>query len=144
MMKKLQQMQEETDNLELLQKQVEEEMSKSTNSKEEADRRSVFIGNVDYLTQPEELQQLFSSCGTINRVTILCDKYTGHPRGCAYIEFAEESSIENALLLNEHLFRSRPLKIVAKRTNMPGMAKGSRRPGRRFRRGRRPYYHPYS
>ncbi len=36
---------------------------------------------VDYSTTPEELQEFFSACGTVNRVTILCDKFTGHPKG---------------------------------------------------------------
>ncbi len=65
-----------------------------------ADSRSIYIGNVrsnspqyarrysphgarqvDYAATPEEIQQHFQACGTINRVTILCDKFTGHPKG---------------------------------------------------------------
>lgn len=49
--------------------------------REEVDSRSIYVGNVDYGATPEELQQHFQSCGTINRVTILCDKFTGHPKG---------------------------------------------------------------
>ena len=48
------------------------------------DHRSIYVGNVDYSSSPEELQAHFQSCGTINRVTILCDKYTGHPKGYAH------------------------------------------------------------
>ena len=36
---------------------------------------------VDYGATPEEIQGHFQACGTINRVTILCDKFTGHPKG---------------------------------------------------------------
>ena len=50
-------------------------------SKEDIDSRSVFIGNVDYGASPEEIQAHFQSCGSINRVTILLDKFTGHPKG---------------------------------------------------------------
>lgn len=39
-----------------------------------------FVGQVDYEVTPEELQAHFASCGTINRVTILCDKF-GQPKG---------------------------------------------------------------
>lgn len=64
-----------------------------------ADNRSVYVGNVsqiitlfeflslifmwkvDYSATPEEIQMHFQACGTINRVTILCDKFTGHPKG---------------------------------------------------------------
>eukprot|EP00916_Digyalum_oweni_P013672 GHVL01022443.1.p1 GENE.GHVL01022443.1~~GHVL01022443.1.p1 ORF type:complete len:138 (+),score=21.25 GHVL01022443.1:44-457(+) len=50
-------------------------------STEDTDRRSVYVGQVDYSTTPEELQEHFKSCGTINRITILVDKFTGHPKG---------------------------------------------------------------
>jgi polyadenylate-binding protein 2 len=36
---------------------------------------------VDYGATPEELQAHFQAVGTINRITILCDKFTGHPKG---------------------------------------------------------------
>jgi polyadenylate-binding protein 2 len=50
-------------------------------SREDIDSRSVFVGNVDYGASPEEIQTHFQSCGSINRVTILLDKFTGHPKG---------------------------------------------------------------
>jgi polyadenylate-binding protein 2 len=50
-------------------------------SKEDIDSRSVFVGNVDYSATPEEIQTHFKSCGSINRVTILLDKFSGQPKG---------------------------------------------------------------
>lgn len=101
----------------------------------EADSRSIYVGNVDYGATPEEIQQHFQSCGTINLVTILCDKFTGHPKGYAYVEFAEPSFVENALVLNESLFRGRLLSVRPKRTNIPGMSARGRGRGRGFRGG---------
>lgn len=49
--------------------------------REELDSRSVHVSGVDYHATPEELQNHFQSCGTINRVTIICDKYTQNPKG---------------------------------------------------------------
>lgn len=50
--------------------------------REDVDARSVFVGNVDYGATPEEIQSHFSNGpGSINRVTILLDKFTGHPKG---------------------------------------------------------------
>ena len=49
--------------------------------KEDIDSRSIFVGNVDYSATPEEIQTHFGSCGNIHRVTILLDKFTGHPKG---------------------------------------------------------------
>ncbi|WFD40485.1 uncharacterized protein MJAP1_003471 [Malassezia japonica] len=103
----------------------------------EIDGRSVYVGNVDYGATPEEIQQHFQSCGTINRVTILCDKFTGHPKGFAYVEFADPSFVENASVLNESLFRGRLLKVTPKRTNVPGLSARGRGRGRGSRgRGR--------
>ena len=52
--------------------------------KEDVDARSIFVGNVDYGASPEEIQAHFQSCGSINRVTILLDKFTGHPKGYVF------------------------------------------------------------
>lgn len=50
--------------------------------REDVDGRSVFVGNVDYSATPEEIQTHFNQGGgSINRVTILLDKFTGHPKG---------------------------------------------------------------
>ncbi|KAG2077638.1 RNA-binding domain-containing protein [Suillus decipiens] len=77
-----------------------------------ADGRSVFVGNVDYGATPEEIQAHFQACGTINRVTILCDKFTGHPKGFAYVEFAELEHIDAALAMDNSLFRGRLIKLT--------------------------------
>jgi len=112
----------------------------------EVDSRSVHVSNVDYSTTPEELLDHFNSCGTINRGTIICDKYTGNPKGFAYIEFQEVNSVANALLLSESAFRERELKVTAKRTNKPGKGKG-RGKGKgkgKYGRGRKGgWYSPY-
>ncbi|NWS72334.1 EPAB2 protein, partial [Crotophaga sulcirostris] len=88
----------------------------------EADQRSVYVGNVDYGGTAEELESHFNSCGEINRVTILCDKFSGHPKGYAYIEFEEKSSVNAAVELHGSVFRGRVIKVLPKRTNMPGLS----------------------
>lgn len=105
-------------------------------AKEETDARSVYVGNVDYGTTPEELQFHFQGCGTINRVTILTDKF-GSPKGYAYIEFLEPDAVQAALALDESEVRGRKIKVSPKRTNVPGMKKRGR--GGRFA-GRSGYY----
>eukprot|EP00245_Coleochaete_scutata_P002759 TRINITY_DN13856_c0_g1_i1.p1 TRINITY_DN13856_c0_g1~~TRINITY_DN13856_c0_g1_i1.p1 ORF type:complete len:223 (-),score=53.02 TRINITY_DN13856_c0_g1_i1:696-1364(-) len=129
MKKRLKEMEEEAAALRDMQAKVEKEMSavqgdpasaQAQASREEADARSVYVGNVDYACTPEELQQHFQACGTVNRVTILTDK-VGHPKGFAYVEFLEVDAVANALLLNESELHGRPLKVLSKRTNLPGM-----------------------
>eukprot|EP01135_Chromosphaera_perkinsii_P005734 Nk52_evm34s359 gene=Nk52_evmTU34s359 len=93
----------------------------SAEAKEEVDSRSIFVGSVDYGATPEEVQQHFASCGTINRITIVCDSYTGKPKGFAYVEFADVEAVNNAQALNESVLRGRQLKVTPKRTNVPGL-----------------------
>ncbi|NWU75206.1 PABP2 protein, partial [Onychorhynchus coronatus] len=95
---------------------------KTAKEKVEADQRSIYVGNVDYGGTAEELESHFNSCGQINRVTILCDKFSGHPKGYAYIEFEEKSSVKAAVELDESTFRGRIIKVLPKRTNMPGIS----------------------
>ncbi|NXM67203.1 PABP2 protein, partial [Serilophus lunatus] len=95
---------------------------RTTKEKVEADQRSIYVGNVDYGGTAEELESHFNSCGQINRVTILCDKFSGHPKGYAYIEFEEKSSVKAAVELDESTFRGRVIKVLPKRTNMPGIS----------------------
>jgi len=107
--------------------------------REEVDGRSIFVGNVDYAVTPEELQLHFQSCGTVNRVTILTDK-AGAPKGFAYVEFLETEAIANALLLNDSELHARRIKVVSKRTNVPGLK--ARRPGRGGGGGRGGFFPP--
>ncbi|CAL9082018.1 unnamed protein product [Musa textilis] len=153
MKRRLKEMEEEAAALREMQAKVENEMGSvqdpasaaaSQASKEEVDSRSVFVGNVDYACTPEEVQQHFQSCGTVNRVTILTDKF-GQPKGFAYVEFLEVEAVQEALQLNESELHGRQIKVAAKRTNVPGMKQF--RP-RRFNQYmgnpyRRPYMPPY-
>lgn len=90
---RLAEMEEEAKLLHELQNQVDHQISLNVD-KEEVDSRSVYVGNVctiaqgsltvqvDYsCTNPKELEAHFAACGTILRVTIMCDKWTGQPKG---------------------------------------------------------------
>jgi len=45
----------------------------------------------------------------------------------AYIEFAEPEAVEASVEKNESEFKGRQIKVIAKRTNVPGMAAGKGR-----------------
>ena len=89
--------------------------------KAEIDARSIHVGNVDFAATPEEIQQHFASCGTINRVTILVDKFTGHPKGYAYVEFADPSLVANSMTMNESLFKGRLIKVIPRTLSFHGI-----------------------
>ena len=122
----------------------------------EADARSVHVSGVDYAATPGDVQAHFQGCGTVNRVTILADRF-GAPKGFGYVEFLELDAVQNALLLDGTTLKGRTLRVAPKRTNVPGLkaARGGRGGGRgrggrggrgapRGRgRGRGRFYSPY-
>lgn len=146
---RVKEMEEEAEKLKEMQNAVDLKMNMSSptmssafpsmEEKIEADARSIYVGNVDYGATAEELEQHFHGCGSINRVTIQCDKYTGHPKGFAYVEFADKDSVATSLALDDSLFRGRQIKVFAKRTNRPGITTTNRGRGRGGRRGGRGY-----
>ncbi|KAM9120947.1 polyadenylate-binding protein 2-like [Pangshura tecta] len=131
---RVREMEEEAEKLKELQNEVEKQMNMSPppgnagpvimslEEKMEADARSIYVGNVDYGATAEELEAHFHGCGSVNRVTILCDKYSGHPKGFAYIEFSDKESVRTSMALDESLFRGRQIKVIPKRTNRPGIS----------------------
>lgn len=144
---RVKEMEEEAEKLKQMQSEVNKQMTLSSptgiatiplsiEEKREIDDRSIYVGNVDYGATAEELEAHFHGCGSMNRVTILCNKADGHPKGFAYIEFGSKDFVETALAMNETLFRGRQIKVMAKRTNRPGISTTNRIP-RGFRgRGR--------
>lgn len=150
MRRRIHEMEEEAEKLKQMQVEVERQMSVpgSTSSqtqfptieeKMEADQKSIYVGNVDYSATAHELEAHFHGCGSIQRVTILCDKFTGQPKGFAYIEFTDKDSVQTALALDDSLFKGRQIKVFGKRTNRPGYSSTDRPPRaatRGFGRGR--------
>ncbi|CEI67202.1 hypothetical protein FVEN_g10962 [Fusarium venenatum] len=134
MKRRVAEMEEEAKKLREMQATLEQQSAELADDKESIDARSIFVGNVDYSASPEDIQAHFQSCGSINRVTILLDKFTGQPKGYAYVEFTEPSLVAQALVLNESMFKGRSIKVTPKRTNVPGMSRGRGRGG--FRGGR--------
>jgi RNA recognition motif-containing protein len=54
----------------------------------------LFVGNLSFTTGEVELREAFGSFGTITEVHIASDRYTGRPRGFAFVTFgtAEEAN----------------------------------------------------
>eukprot|EP00555_Chaetoceros_dichaeta_P014194 CAMPEP_0198256518 /NCGR_PEP_ID=MMETSP1447-20131203/6432_1 /TAXON_ID=420782 /ORGANISM="Chaetoceros dichaeta, Strain CCMP1751" /LENGTH=209 /DNA_ID=CAMNT_0043943195 /DNA_START=113 /DNA_END=738 /DNA_ORIENTATION=+ len=84
------------------------------------DGLSIYVGQVEYTATPEELCAHFEPCGTVERVTIVCDKFSGRPKGFAYLEFQSEDGVVNAVKLDGSTFKGRTLKVTHKRVNEPG------------------------
>merc|ERR1711953_1647642 len=146
---RVREMEEEAEKLREMQKAAEDTMcptnppitTPTVGDKADEDSRSVYVGNVDYAATATDLEQHFHGCGSVNRVTILCDRFSGQPKGFAYVEFTDKESVEVATQLTDSLFKGRQIKVTPKRTNIPGLSSTNRFPRSRGRgRGGRGFY----
>lgn len=75
-------------------------------------KKSIFIGNLPFNVQEEEIWKLFEACGTIESVRIVRDAVTNLGKGIAFVNFAKRTAVNLALKLNESKFRDRNLRIT--------------------------------
>jgi cold-inducible RNA-binding protein len=97
--------------------------------------KNIFVGNIDFETSEEVLRQLFSAYGQVDRVSIVTDRDTGHPRGFGFVEMASAEDGDKAITgLNGAQLGGRTLNVNEARAR-PERSRGSRG-GQERRRGR--------
>ncbi|KAF6004035.1 hypothetical protein F1559_000493 [Cyanidiococcus yangmingshanensis] len=75
-------------------------------------RRSIFLGNVPFDANEEEIRNLFSDCGPITNVRIVRDSQTSMGKGFAYVTFTPEANMDLALGRHEVVqLRGRYLRV---------------------------------
>ena len=73
-------------------------------------KRSVRIGNLHPHSNSNDIIRVFKSCGNIVRATVLRTR-DGDSKGSAYIEFEDESGVENALQIEDVTLFERRLTV---------------------------------
>ena len=71
----------------------------------------VYVGNLPYQTEEDDLRTEFSSCGEIEDVNIIMDRDTGRSKGFAFITFVSPDSLSAALEKNETEFQGRTIRV---------------------------------
>ncbi len=99
--------------------------------------KDIFVGNLDYETSEDELRQLFAAYGPVDRVSIVPDRYSGQPRGFAFVGMASAGDAEKAITeLNGTQLHGRKLDVNEARRS-PERTEGSRKGRERRRSGGR-------
>uniref|UniRef100_T1IVK5 RRM domain-containing protein n=1 Tax=Strigamia maritima TaxID=126957 RepID=T1IVK5_STRMM len=96
--------------------EVERGQRSKLQSNSTRDCQTIFVGNVNFTADADELEKHFSGCGLINRVVIPVYPDSNWPKGYAFVEFAHRSSAEAALALPDSIFQGRILRLSMKRT----------------------------
>lgn len=58
---------------------------------------SIYVGNLSYEVNQEDLSEVFAEYGTIKRVHIPTDRETGRVRGFAFVEMESEANEDKAI-----------------------------------------------
>jgi RNA recognition motif-containing protein len=58
---------------------------------------SIYIGNLSYEVNQEDLNEVFTEYGTVKRVHIPTDRETGRVRGFAFVEMESEANEDKAI-----------------------------------------------
>jgi cold-inducible RNA-binding protein len=74
--------------------------------------RKLYVGNLPYNTNEQDLQDLFASAGSVDTVNLMRDMATGQARGFAFVEMATDEEAQKAIsMLNERDFGGRNLTV---------------------------------
>jgi RNA recognition motif-containing protein len=72
----------------------------------------LYVGNLSFTTNEDELRNLFGATGTIVDVKVVTDRETGRSRGFAFVEMSSAAEATEAISqLNGREFGGRTLKI---------------------------------
>ncbi len=64
----------------------------------------LYVGNLDVQVTSDDLAQLFSGAGHVLSAQMIVDRGTGHSKGFAFVEMANEAEARQAITLyNGHL-----------------------------------------
>ena len=58
---------------------------------------NIYVGNLNYRLQEDELKEIFVQYGEVASVKIITDKYTGQSKGFGFVEFVDEDDATKAI-----------------------------------------------
>lgn len=100
----------------------------------------IYVGNLPFDVTGEDLRSEFTAFGKVDSVDVITDKYSGRPKGFAFVEMPSISEGQAAINgLNGKMLNDRTMNVSAARpredrsgSNRSGSKSGRDRGGRRY------------
>ena len=94
---------------------------------------NIYVGNLSYEVNEEDLQKAFSEFGEVVSVKIIKDQYDGRSKGFGFVEIPDRREAEAAIEgLNSKEFKGRSIKVnEAKPRSSRSGSRGRQGGGRR-------------
>jgi len=87
---------------------------------------NIYVGNISSELTEEEINKAFAAYGELTSVKIIKDKYTGEPRGFAFVEMPDKAEAEAAMAgLNGKELKGKELIVNEARPRPEGFRGGS-------------------
>jgi len=74
-------------------------------------RRSIFVGNLPFDVEEEELYECFGHCGEVSSVRVIRDRGTNIGKGIAYVAFKDRTAVAIAVGQHGQYLRNRQLRV---------------------------------
>jgi len=86
----------------------------------------IYVGNLSYEVTEEDLRQEFQAFGGVDSVSVITDKYSGRPKGFAFVEMPSVSEGQAAITgLNGKTLKERTLTVNTARPRTDSRSGGS-------------------
>ncbi|XP_041352996.1 RNA-binding protein 34-like [Gigantopelta aegis] len=102
--------------------------SKST---EHDSNKSVFVGNLPFSLEEEDLRSHFRRCGKIENVRVVRDNKTGIGKGFGYVQFKEQSTVSIALMLKSSELAGREIRVMRCASSADATKSSKKNPAKR-------------
>jgi RNA recognition motif-containing protein len=88
--------------------------------------KKLYVGNLSYNTQEEDLRTEFSKIGEVLSATLIIDQASGRSKGFGFVEMASDEDAEKAIAtLNGTSFMDRNITVNEARPKTEGGRSGS-------------------
>src|SRR4051795_4095162 len=83
--------------------------------------KKLFVGNLNFKTNDDDLRTLFSQAGTCDSATVMMDRATGRSRGFGFVAMSTDEEAQKAIQqFNGYDFQGRNLNVNEARERTPG------------------------